>query len=78
MRLDKAPTGQRFTVVAIHGHASPLRRRLMELGLTPGACVRVLGAAPLGDPVLLQVRGCALSLRRAQARQVEVVPVKER
>jgi Fe2+ transport system protein FeoA len=46
--------------------------RLLEMGLTPGVDVEVLGAAPLGDPIELALRGYRLSLRRSEAARVEV------
>jgi Fe2+ transport system protein FeoA len=44
----------------------------MEMGLTPGAVVRVVGRALLGDPLELEVRGYRLSLRSAEAARVSV------
>lgn len=46
--------------------------RLMEMGLTPGVEVTLLGAAPLGDPLEFELRGYRLSLRKAEAALVEV------
>lgn len=46
--------------------------RLLEMGLTPGVAVRVLGVAPLGDPIELELRGYRLSVRRAEAARVEI------
>ena len=46
--------------------------RLLEMGLTPGVAVRVIGAAPLGDPIELELRGYRLSLRRSEAARVEI------
>jgi Fe2+ transport system protein FeoA len=46
--------------------------RLMEMGLTPGVELSIVGVAPLGDPLELDVRGYRLSLRRAEADRVEV------
>ena len=51
-----------------------LRRRLLELGLVPGVSVKLLRRAPMGDPLVIQVRGYDLSLRRAEAALVEVQP----
>jgi ferrous iron transport protein A len=48
--------------------------RLLEMGLTPGTAVRVVGRAPLGDPLELELRGYRLSLRRTEAARVAVVP----
>ncbi len=50
-------------------------RRLMELGLMPGVTVRFIKAAPLGDPIALDVEGRQLSLRREDAAQILVQPV---
>lgn len=47
-------------------------RRLMELGLMPGTEVRFVKAAPLGDPIALEVDGRHLSLRREDAAQITV------
>jgi ferrous iron transport protein A len=46
--------------------------RLMEMGLTPGVGVRLLGVAPLGDPIELELRGYRLSVRRSEAARVEI------
>jgi ferrous iron transport protein A len=46
--------------------------RLLEMGLTPGVEVKLVGAALLGDPLEFEVRGYRLSLRRAEAARVEV------
>jgi Fe2+ transport system protein FeoA len=53
----------------------PVARRLLEMGLLPGTSVRVVRVAPLGDPIELEVRGYALSIRRAEALAIEVSPV---
>ena len=49
--------------------------RLLEMGLTPGVEVAVIGKAPLGDPIELLVRGYHLSLRRVEAARVEIQPL---
>ena len=48
------------------------KRRLIEMGITPGTRVGVLKRAPLGDPIEVTVRGYELSLRKADAEQIEV------
>jgi len=70
--LQHLKPGQRARVTRVHGEG-PLRWRIMEMGLTPGAEVRVGKVAPLGDPMEIRVRGYSLSLRRADAALVEVV-----
>jgi ferrous iron transport protein A len=56
------------------GGERSFRRRLMELGLVPGTRVELKAVAPLGDPLELLVRGASLSIRRADAALVRVVP----
>lgn len=53
------------------------RRRLLELGFLPGVEVRVLGVAPMGDPLDIEIRGCRFSLRRAEADVVDVLEEAE-
>jgi ferrous iron transport protein A len=55
--------------------ADEISTRLLEMGLTPGVEVEVLGAAPLGDPIELALRGYRLSVRRSEAARVEVSAV---
>lgn len=75
MNLADAPLGTTVTVDSIGGHGS-FRRRLMELGLLPGTSVALVSVAPLGDPLELLVRGASLSIRRADAKVVEVTPAR--
>ena len=49
------------------------RRRLIEMGITPGAAMRVKRRAPLGDPIEISLRGYELTLREEDARQIQVV-----
>jgi ferrous iron transport protein A len=60
-------------VVAVRG-VGEVSGRLLEMGLTPGVEVRVLGVAPFGDPIELEVRHYRLSLRKAEAALIEVEP----
>lgn len=48
------------------------RRRIMEMGLVPGTAVRIVAAAPLGDPLTIELRASRMSLRRAEAAHVRV------
>jgi ferrous iron transport protein A len=61
-------------VVQIAGD-DEISTRLLEMGLTPGVEVELLGAAPLGDPLELALRGYRLSVRRSEAARVEVEQV---
>jgi ferrous iron transport protein A len=64
--------GARATVARIDG-VDEVSLRLMEMGLVPGVELTVLGVAPLGDPLELELRGYRLSLRKSEAARVEVV-----
>jgi Fe2+ transport system protein FeoA len=54
------------------GGEGALRRRLMEMGLLPGTPIEVVRVAPLGDPIEVRLRGYSLSLRRDDARAIDV------
>ena len=71
MTLDKLPVGQTRRIAAVGGQGA-LRRRLLDMGLTPKTQVTVQKVAPMGDPIELRVRGYALSLRKEDARNIEV------
>lgn len=74
LTLDQVVPGSTVIVEKVGG-ARSFRRRLMELGIIPGIKVEVLRIAPFGDPLELSVRGCNLSIRAAEAKQVEVEPL---
>lgn len=69
--LANMSVGTRARVVTIDG-VDELACRLMEMGLTPGVELSLVGVAPLGDPLELEVRGYRLSVRRSEAARVEV------
>ena len=69
--LASIDIGSTTQVVDISGEDST-SLRLLEMGLTPGAEVTVVSAAPLGDPVELELRGYRLSIRRNEAARVVV------
>jgi len=69
--LKEAKVGQTLTVVKLHGEG-PVKRRIMDMGITKGVEIYVRKVAPLGDPLELNVRGYELSLRKADAEMVEV------
>jgi ferrous iron transport protein A len=69
--LADVALGIPVTIVRVGGER-PSRRRLMELGLLPGTRVEVVRVAPLGDPIELLARGCFLSIRKSEARLVDV------
>ena len=59
-------------VVTGLGCAGALRRRIIDMGITPGATVILRKAAPMGDPLEINVRGYELSIRRSEAREITV------
>ena len=69
--LDRLPVGSCAKVAQVTG-ADELACRLMEMGLTPGVELRMIGAAPLGDPLELELRGYRLSVRKSEAARVAV------
>jgi ferrous iron transport protein A len=75
MNLAKLAPGEKGRITAI-GTIGPMKRRLMDMGLLPGAEVLVEKVAPLGDPIEVRVRSYHLSLRKKEAEgiAVEVMP----
>ena len=71
MTLDILPLGRDAVITSVGGEG-PLRCRLLDMGLIPTTTVRVEKVAPLGDPIELRVRGYSLSLRKEDARNIEV------
>ena len=69
--LKEIPCDQTVKVVKRHGDGA-IKRRIMDMGVTPGVEIRVVKVAPLGDPVEVTVRGYELSLRKADAEMIEV------
>lgn len=69
--LANLPIGARARISSILG-ADELSVRLLEMGLTPGVEVALVGAAPLGDPLELELRGYRLSVRRSEAARVQI------
>ena len=69
--FKEVAVGQTVTVKKLSG-AGPVKRRIMDMGITKGVEVYVRKVAPLGDPVEVTVRGYELSLRRADAEMIEV------
>lgn len=69
--LKDVKVGSTFTVKKIAGEG-PVKRRIMDMGITKGVQVYVRKVAPLGDPVEVTVRGYELSIRKADAEIIEV------
>ena len=71
MTLRHVSVGQTVKVTRLNGDG-PVKRRIMDMGITKGVEVYVRKVAPLGDPVEITVRGYELSLRKADAEMIEV------
>ena len=71
MTLRDVSVGQTVKVTRLNGDG-PVKRRIMDMGITKGVEVYVRKVAPLGDPVEITVRGYELSLRKADAEMIEV------
>ncbi len=69
--LKEVSCGETVTVRRLSGEG-PVKRRIMDMGITKGVSVYVRKVAPLGDPVEVTVRGYELSLRKADAEMIEV------
>ena len=69
--LKDAKVGQTVTVARLNG-AGPVKRRIMDMGITKGVQIYVRKVAPLGDPMELNVRGYERSVRKADAEMVEI------
>ena len=71
MTLREVKVGQTVTVKKLSGDG-PVKRRIMDMGITKGVEIFIRKVAPLGDPVEVTVRGYELSLRKDDASMIEV------
>ena len=69
--LSELSMGERGRVVKVNGEGA-IRRRLFDMGVTPGADVYFRKKAPLGDPIEITLRGYELTLRKSEAALVEM------
>lgn len=70
--LDQLKPGESGVIRAVGGQGA-LRRRLLEMGLTPGTRVMVQKTAPSGDPIEIHIRGYQLTLRKEDAAEIELL-----
>lgn len=71
MTLNELSIGQKSKIIAVNGEGA-LRRRFLDMGLTPNTEVMVRKVAPMGDPLELHLRGYELTLRIEDARNIEI------
>ena len=70
--LKDARVGQTVTVAKLHGEG-PVKRRIMDMGITKGVEIYIRKVAPLGDPFELHLRGYELSIRKMDAEMIEIL-----
>ena len=71
MTLNELEVGGTAKVVRLNGEG-PVKRRIMDMGITKGVQVTIRRIAPLGDPIELTVRGYELSIRKDEAATIEI------
>ena len=71
IKLNEVPVGSSARVVSVTG-TGRVTQRLMEMGIIPGIGVKVVKAAPFGDPIEVRLRGYSLAMRRNEAEAIEV------
>lgn len=69
--LAQLSLGQSAKVIQL-SKSGEIAQRLMEMGVTPGVVMRLIGSAPLGDPLEYELRGYRLCMRRTEAEQIQV------
>ncbi len=74
LTLDKLKPGSKGIISSVGGEGS-LRRRMFDLGLTPNTSILVRKVAPLGDPIEVYLRGFELTLRKEDAKSIEIQEV---
>jgi len=74
MTLDQLPVGGSCIIEQVGNQRGAVKRRLIDMGLTPGTGVELIKIAPFGDPMEVRLRGYELSLRKEDAAQIRVRP----
>ena len=77
MTLDQLSVGESCEICQVGNQRGAVKRRLVDMGLTPGTVVTLVKIAPFGDPMELRLRGYELSLRKEDAAQIRVRPTRE-
>lgn len=72
MNLSTLKPGQRGKILKLDSSIGPIRRRLMDMGVIPGETVKVEKVAPMGDPIEITVKSYNLSLRKNEAKGIEI------
>lgn len=72
MNLSNLKPGQQGKILKLDSSIGPIRRRLMDMGVIPGETIKVEKVAPMGDPIEVTVKGYNLSLRKNEAKGIEI------
>ena len=75
MTLDELEIGTKAVVTVVAGQGA-LRHRFLDMGITPKTVVMVRKIAPMGDPIEIFLRGYELTLRKEDAKNIEVLPLE--
>lgn len=75
MTLDQLKVGKSSVIISVGGSGA-LRRRLLDMGITPRTKVMVRKVAPMGDPMEIQIRGYELTLRQEDAKKIVIEEVE--
>ena len=76
MRLSELKTGERGVIAKVYGTGS-FRKRIVEMGFIKGKTVKVVLNAPLHDPIVYEIIGYKISLRREEANMIEIISEHE-
>ena len=71
MNLSELPVNKKAVIKKI-GSSGTLRRRMIDMGITPGTLVKVVKYAPLGDPIQINIHGYDLSIRKSEAEAIQL------
>jgi ferrous iron transport protein A len=72
MNLSNLKPGQQGKILKLDSSIGPVRRRLMDMGVIPGEMIKVEKIAPMGDPIEVTVKSYNLSLRKNEAKGIEI------
>lgn len=76
MTLEELPIGQTATIKSVGGEGA-LRCRFLDMGLIPRTKVEVRKVAPMGDPIEIRLRGYELTIRKEDAKKIEIITEAE-
>lgn len=76
MTLDELAIGKCAVITSVGGEGA-LRCRFLDMGLIPKTKIEVRKVAPMGDPIEIRLRGYELTIRKEDAKQIEIIPEEE-